>query len=187
VSSILVLVWARLSHTPARTLGFTALSSWTATLVGGAAFGILLKLGLKAIVMPLLGAPAINMSYHYLSGNTAALPGTVATVVISAGIGEEVFFRGYLFERFGALLGPGKAALAATILMSAALFAMVHYQDQGLPGVQQAAVTGLVFGGIYAWRKQIWVVMVAHAAFDLTAVALIYWSWEAAVAHLLLR
>jgi len=27
--------------------------------------------------------------------------------------------------------------------------------------------------------------MVAHAAFDLTALALIYWSWESAVAHFL--
>jgi hypothetical protein len=29
--------------------------------------------------------------------------------------------------------------------------------------------------------------MVAHAVFDLTAVTLIYWQWESAVAHLVFR
>ncbi|TMH27678.1 MAG: CPBP family intramembrane metalloprotease [Betaproteobacteria bacterium] len=58
-------------------------------------------------------------------------------------------------------------------------------EDQGLPGVEQAAVTGLVFGTVFAVTGQLWLPMVAHAAFDVTAVALIYWNWESAVAHLL--
>lgn len=74
VSAVLVLVWARLSDTPLRNLGFKAPRSWIVTLVGGVAFGIVFKLGAKAIVMPLLGAPAINASYHYLAGNAHALP-----------------------------------------------------------------------------------------------------------------
>lgn len=184
VSAILVLVWARLSDTPLGDLGFKTPRSWMLTLVGGAAFGIVFKFGAKAIVMPLLGAPAINVPYHYLVGNAAALPWIVATILISAGFGEEVFFRGYLFERLGTLFGPGKAALAGTVLLSTALFALAHYHDQGLPGVEQAVMTGLVFGGIYAWRKQIWFLMVAHAAFDLAAIAIIYWDWEEAVARL---
>jgi membrane protease YdiL (CAAX protease family) len=154
--------------------------------VGGAAFGIVLKLGMKAFVMPLLGSPAINMSYRYLAGNAKAIPGMVAAVLLSAGFGEEVFFRGYLFERLGALLGPGKLALVVSVFVSSGLFALAHYWDQGLPGVEQAAVTGLVFSGIFAWRKQIWPLMIAHAAFDLTAIALIYWNLEWAVAHALL-
>lgn len=185
VSAVLVLVWARLSDTPLRNLGFKAPRSWIATLLGGAAFGIVFKVAAKAVVMPLLGAPAINASYQYLAGNANALPRIIASVLISAGFGEEVFFRGYLFERLGALFGSGKAALAASVLLSTALFALAHYHDQGLPGVEQATMTGLVFGGIYAWRKQIWLVIVAHVAFDLAAIAIIYWSWEEGVARLL--
>jgi len=187
VSALLVLAWAQISETPPQALGFRAPRSWTVTLVVGVAFGIVLKLGAKALVMPLLGAPPINVPYHYLAGNAAALPRIVATVLISASFGEEVFFRGYLFERLGKILGRGQAALVATVLLSTVLFALAHYHDQRLPGVEQDAVTGLVFGGIFAWRRQIWLVMVAHAAFDLTAVALIYWDWEARVAHLLFR
>lgn len=75
----------------------------------------------------------------------------------------------------------------ATVLLTSTLFALAHYQDQGMPGVQQAAVTGLVFGTIYAATGQLWVPMIAHAAFDVTALALICWDREAAVAHLLFR
>jgi len=181
-----VFVWARLSRTPLQVLGFTALRRWSTTIAGGAIFGIALKLGLKIIVMPLLGAPDTNIPYHYLVGNTKALPAIIAFVVLSGGFAEEVFYRGYLFERFGALLGSSKQALAAAIVFSTALFAAAHYSDQGLAGVQQAVITGLVFGGLFAWRRQLWLVMIVHAAFDLTAIALIYWDLERAAAHLLL-
>jgi membrane protease YdiL (CAAX protease family) len=187
VAAVFVLVWAHYSETPLTELGLKAPRSWVATVVGGAAFGIVFKIAAKAVVMPLLGAPAINASYHYLAGNADALPGIVAAIVFNAGFGEEVFFRGYLFERMGALFGRGKIALAGTVLLSSALFALAHYHGQGLPGVEQAAMTGLVFGGIYAWRRQLWFVMVAHFAFDLAAIAMIYWSWEEAVAGWVFR
>lgn len=187
VGAVLVLVWAQLSQTPMRVLGFTTPRSWPATVAVGVLFGIAFKLGMKALVMPLLGAPAINTPYSYLTGNPAALPGVLTAVLVNASFGEEVLFRGYLFERLGRLLGRGTAALTATILASAMLFALAHYPDQRLPGVEQATVTGVVFGGTFAWRRQLWVVMIAHAAFDLTAIALIYWGWEATVAHVLFR
>ena len=187
VGVLLVLAWAQLSQTPMRALGLTAPRSWTGTVAVGVLLGIAFKLSMKALVMPLLGAPPLNAPYHYLAGNPAALPGMLAAVLVSAGFGEEVVFRGYVFERLGKLLGRGKVALTAMILLSATVFALAHYPDQRLPGVEQAAVTGLVFGGVYAWRHQLWVVILAHAAFDLTAVVLIYRGWEEPVAHLLFR
>jgi hypothetical protein len=67
-----------------------------------------------------------------------------------AGFGEETLFRGFLFERLGKLLGTDRAALVATVLLTSGLFALAHYHDQGVPGVEQAAVAGVVFGTIYA-------------------------------------
>jgi membrane protease YdiL (CAAX protease family) len=187
VSAVLIFGWSILSRTPLGALGFRRPSSWPLTFFEGVALGVVLKVLLKAIVMPLFGAPAVNVAYHHLVGNTAALPVIISTVVISAGFSEELFFRGYLFERVGTLLGRGKAALGAAVVVSTALFAAAHYLDQGLPGVEQAAVTGLVFGGVYLWRQQIWIPMIAHAAFDLTAAALIYLNLEEAVARMLFR
>jgi membrane protease YdiL (CAAX protease family) len=185
VTAVLVLVWAHHSNTPLQALGFKTPPSIVATLLVGVALGVALKLALKSIVLPLLGAPAINQTYHYVTGNTAVLPLLIGAVLINAAFGEEVFFRGYLFERLGALLGASRAALFATVLVTSGLFALAHYQDQGLPGVEQASMTGLVLGGIYAWRKEIWLPMIVHATYDLAAVLLIYMGWEEAVARLI--
>ncbi len=96
-------------------------------------------------------------------------------------------FGRYMFERLGKLLGPGTGAKMSIVLFTSALFAMGHYSDQGLAGVEQAAITGLVFGTIFAVTGRIWMLMFAHAAFDLTAYAIIYGNLESDVAHLVFR
>jgi membrane protease YdiL (CAAX protease family) len=182
----LVLAWVRWSRTPWREIGYVRPRSWTRDLVAGIVLGVVFKFLMKALVMPLLGAPAINEAYHYLAGNTAALPGAVYLMVAGGGFGEETVFRGFLFERLGKLFGASVGAKATMVLLSAGLFALLHYADQGLPGVEQASITGLVFGTIFAVVGRIWMPMFAHAAFDLTALAIIYWDLESRVAHLIL-
>ena len=184
---LLVLLWARLSGTPLKALGFVAPRSWPLTVLVAAAAGIVLKLALKAIVMPLLRADPVNWPYHYLQGNAAALPGILLTVIVVGGFGEETVYRGFLFERFGHVWGEGSVARAATIALTTTLFALGHYSDQGWPGVEQAVVTGGVFGTVFAARRQLWPVVIAHAAYDVTAVVLIYAGWEERVAHWLLH
>src|SRR6185503_445907 len=182
LSALLVLVWAWRSGTPWHELGFVRPVHWPRTVAIGLAFGIALKLVMKAIVMPLLGAPPINAAYQHLVGNTAALPVMLYLVIVGAGFGEETLFRGYLFERLGKLLRPGVWSQALIVGLTAIFFGAVHYAAQGTPGVEQATIVGLVFGTIFAITGRIWMLMVAHAAFDLTALAIIYWGWERAVA-----
>ena len=187
LSAVLVLVWTKLSRTPWREIGYVRPKSWIGSLVIGVAFGILFKLLMKSIVMPLLGANPVNQAYHYLVGNRGALPAAVFTMIVVAGFGEETVFRGYLFERLGKLLGRSLAARIVIVLVTAAVFASLHYFGQGPAGAQQAAITGLVFATVFAATGRIWMLMCAHAAFDLTAVAIIYWNLESAVAHLIFK
>ena len=187
LGGLLVLLWAWRSHTPWRDIGYARPRSWIASLAVGVVFGCVFKVLMKAIVMPLLDAPEINSAYHYAIGNRAALPGLVFTMIVGAGFGEETIFRGYLFERLGKLFGTGASATVLIVLLTSAVFALGHYANLGLPGVEQAMITGLVFGAIFAVTGRIWMVMCAHAAFDLTAVAIIYWNLEAAVAHLVFK
>jgi uncharacterized protein len=184
LSAVLVLLWVQRSHTPWRAIGYVPAGNWVASVLVGIFFGGALKLLMKAVVMPLLGAPAQNAAYQHLVGNAAALPGMLYLIIVGAGFGEETLFRGYLFERLGGLLGTGAWAKAATVLITSGLFALAHHPEQGLPGVQQALVVGLVFGTVFAITGRIWMLMVAHIAFDLVAVAIIYWNLEATVAHL---
>jgi uncharacterized protein len=183
-SAILALVWAHHSRTPWREIGYVPPRSWALSLAVGIVLGSAFKLLMKSIVMPLLGADPINQTYHYLVGNAPAVPGMLYAIIVGAGFGEETVFRGYMFERLGKLFGSRLWARASTVLLTAAVFGLAHYPDQGLAGVQQATIFGLVFGTIFAATGRLFMLMVAHAAFDLMALAIIYWDLESAVAHL---
>ena len=187
LSAILVLVWARLSRTPWRAIGYVRPKSWIGSLALGVAFGVAFKFLMKAVVMPLLGADPINQAYHYLAGNTAALPGMILALIVVAGFGEETLFRGWMFERLGKLFGTAVWARTLIVLFTSVLFGLAHYSVQGLAGAEQAIITGLVFGTIFAVTHRIFLVMVAHAAFDLTALAIIYWNLETDVAHFIFK
>ena len=179
----LVIVWAWLSRTPWAEIGYVRQKSWARTIVGGIVLGAVFKLAMKSLVMPLFGAPAINAAYHFLAGNRAALPAIVFTMIVGGGWGEETFFRGYAFERLGKLFGSSRAAKIGIVLITSCVFALAHYPDQGLVGVEQAAITGLVFATVFAATGRLFGVMIAHAAFDLAAVALIFFDIETNVAH----
>lgn len=187
LTAILVLVWAWLSRTPWREIGYRRPRSWLRILAVGLVFGAAFKLLMKAVVMPLLGAPGINQAFHYLVGNRAALPGMLYVVLVGAAFGEETFFRGYLFERLGKLFGSGAWAKTVIVLLTSIWFAWEHYSLQAMPGVQQAAMVGLVFGTVFAITGNIWMLIIAHAAFDLVAVAIIYWDLELQVAHFIFK
>ncbi|PYJ09616.1 MAG: hypothetical protein DMF06_09290 [Verrucomicrobia bacterium] len=187
LSAILVLIWVKLSRTPWREIGYVRPRSWIGAILFGIIFGVVLKIAMKAIVMPLLGAPPANQAFHFLVGNRAAIPGMLYVILIGAGFGEETVFRGWMFERFGKLFGQSAGAKIAIVLITSIWFGLDHYSLQGLPGVEQAFIVGLVFGSIFAVTGRIVMLMVAHIAFDLAALAMIYWDVETAFAHLVFK
>lgn len=187
LSAILVLAWTRLSRTPWREIGYVRPRSWLGSIFIGIIFGAAFKFAMKAIVMPLLDAPPINPAYHFLAGNTAALPWMLYIIIAGAGFGEETLFRGWMFERFGKLFGQSTGAKIAIVLITSIWFGLAHYEFQGLPGVEQALIVGLVFGSIFAVTGRIFMLMIAHAAFDLAALAMIYWDFESDIAHLIFK
>ena len=187
LGAVLVLLWARRSRTPWREIGYVRPGSWIGSLAVGIGIGVVLKLLLKSIVMPLLGAEPINQAYHYLAGNRVAAALLIVQVTVYAGFAEETIYRGYLFERFGKLLGQGVGAKVVTVLATSSILGSLHYFEQGFSGVQNAIIAGLVFGTVFALTGRIWMVMCAHVAFDVVAIALIYWNLEAEFAHLIFQ
>ena len=183
LSAILALIWAWISRTPWRNLGFVRPRSWPGTIALGIVLGVALKFAMKSIVMPLLGAPPVNGPFHFLAHNPAEIPAMLYVIVVGAGFGEETIFRGWAFERFGKSLGKAPWAKAVAVLLTSAWFGQQHYGLQGIAGVQNAFVVGLIFGTVFAVTGRIFLLMIAHVAFDLTAYAMIYWDWETAVAH----
>jgi membrane protease YdiL (CAAX protease family) len=184
LSAILALAWARRTNTPWSELGLRRPRRWLPTIAAGIAIGVALKLFSKAILLPLLHADPINHAFHHLVGDRSAIPFMLYQLVIGAGFGEEVLYRGYLFERLGSLLGRGARARVATLLFTSLLFAAAHLPEQGVPGAEQALLTGLALGGMYLATGSIALPMIAHASFDLLAYGIIFFNLEARVAHL---
>ena len=185
LSAILVLIWVKLSNTPWREIGYVRPRSWPKTIVMGIVLGLALKFTMKALVMPLFGAPPVNQAFRFVTGNSAVIPMMIYTMIVVAGFGEETFYRGWMFERLGKLFGKSIAAKIAIVLITSTLFAAVHYPEQGWPGVEQAFVVGLIFASIFAITGQIFLLMITHAAFDLTALWMIYYGLETRIAHLI--
>jgi membrane protease YdiL (CAAX protease family) len=73
------------------------------------------------------------------------------------------------------------------VLLTAALFGAIHIPEQGLAGAEQAAIGGLVFGTIFALTRRLWLLIFAHAAFNVVAVYIIYWNLESTIAHLVFK
>ncbi|HEX2644320.1 MAG TPA: CPBP family intramembrane glutamic endopeptidase [Thermoanaerobaculia bacterium] len=84
----------------------------------------------------------------------ASLPLIVRFLLsLSAGVVEEVFFRGFLQPRVGIALSTG-------------LFVLAHFsygQPFMLVGI---AVLSVIYGLIVRWRQNIWPAIVAHTLFD---------------------
>jgi membrane protease YdiL (CAAX protease family) len=86
-----------------------------------------------------------------------------------AGVGEELFYRGYLHEKLRSWGG------GAAFVISAAVFATRHaVQLQGADYPWGAAAIwicacfalGLLFSALYEWRRSIWPPVVAHISFN---------------------
>jgi membrane protease YdiL (CAAX protease family) len=108
-------------------------------------------------------------------------------VTLSGGFGEETVYRGFLFKRFCTLFGSSRAAPPLALALTSIWFAAIHYPDQGVDGVKQAVIIGLAFGTMFVVTGNLVMPMVTHAAFDLAAIALIYWDLETRVRALHLQ
>lgn len=82
------------------------------------------------------------------------------------------------------MFGRGLKATIGVVIGTSLWFRLMHYGSQQWPGVQQAVGFGAIFAAILVRTGNVWMLMVAHVAFDLTALAIIYLGLEAAVAQL---
>jgi membrane protease YdiL (CAAX protease family) len=87
--------------------------------------------------------------------------------VLTAGVTEELIFRGYLLSRLEWLLKNRYAA----ILISSILFGLAHYRYGTVKNVVGAFVIGLVLALYYDKYRNIKVTMIFHFLWDLAVVS----------------
>jgi membrane protease YdiL (CAAX protease family) len=98
----------------------------------------------------------------YLPHSSAELRRFYA-VSVSAGICEEVLFRGFLVWYFAAWL-----PLAGAIPLAATCFAVPHLWA-GRGGAVKAGVMALLFSALYLGLGSLWAAMAIHAAVDISS------------------
>ena len=130
------------------------------------------------VVTPLSNAshwPAMDLSrFSALRGNAVALTGWLIVAWISAAIGEELLFRGYLMAQLLAEPGKGWCRVASAVMIQAALFGVAHAY-LGLRGVLTAGCVGLVYGAVYLCNgRNLVPLILAHGLTDSLSLVAIY-------------
>jgi membrane protease YdiL (CAAX protease family) len=103
------------------------------------------------------------------------IPGTTLELLVwccvstTAGICEEIIFRGYLQRQFAAIT----RSMLAGVLLSAVVFGAAHGYEGG-PRMLLIGVYGLMFGLLAWWRKSLRPGMIAHAWHDAISGAVLH-------------
>ncbi|HET6181219.1 MAG TPA: CPBP family intramembrane glutamic endopeptidase [Candidatus Sulfotelmatobacter sp.] len=98
-------------------------------------------------------------------------------VCLTAGICEEVVYRGFLLHYFHTL--PFHLSLPWALVASSVIFGIGHLY-QGVGGAVQTAVIGFVFCGIFLVTGSLLVPIVVHAVLDLRVLVLLPEGFAAA-------
>jgi membrane protease YdiL (CAAX protease family) len=179
ILAVIALVTAHLTRGGFAGLGFRRPASWR-LVIGLALSFVVVRWGagyavelLTARVWPAIQAPK---GTDEIVGHPLAALAALAIVWTFAALGEEIGYRGLIMGRTAQVLGGGRAAWIAGLLVSALLFGFGHVY-KGPAGILDSGIAGLLLGGIYlASGRCLWTCVLAHGLSDTMAVALTYFG-----------
>jgi len=129
------------------------------------------------VVAPLTqGAGADVSRFDMLRGNLPRLLLALVSVWVTAAFAEEVIDRGFLMGRLARLLGGGRAAWWGALVISSAIFGMLHVY-QGPAGVALTGFVGFLLGLVYLVAKRhLWIGILAHGLVDTASLVAVYFG-----------
>ena len=155
---------------PVRDLGLqlpdTAARWWWTLLISGAVIGIIVQQAYSFATSPDAQAQ-VREKFESDPGFGTVLPSTPREArvfsggAVTAGICEEVLYRGYLLWYFQSLL-PGGAAVAAAIVV----FGVAHAY-QGMRGIFSTGMAGAFAVAVYLLTGSLLAPILLHATLDL--------------------
>lgn len=129
---------------------------------------LLLALGTAALLRLVISPLLINLFGRWSSNTGFLLPKTTSEVLIwilvsvSAGICEELVYRGYLQRQLWNLT----SSLPLALVLQSLIFACGHIY-QGWKPALVTTIYGFIFGLVAAWRRSIIPGALAHALVDI--------------------
>ena len=98
-------------------------------------------------------------------------PWLLAFAVLTAGVVEEVLYRGYPLERIAEWTGSAVLAGAITVIV----FALVHWPTWGAGPVLTFVISGAFVTGYYVWQRDLTATIVAHVVTDAMGLIVVPW------------
>nr|WP_319397713.1 type II CAAX endopeptidase family protein [uncultured Carboxylicivirga sp.] len=121
---------------------------------------------IQPLINKLTGEVVDYTTFQSLAGDLSSFIKILSNVLLSAAMGEEVLFRGFLFRQFNQILPEFKFKNQTIILISAILFSLPHWY-QGLSGLLMTFIFGLFFASVFViYKYNLWITIVLHALVD---------------------
>ncbi len=134
--------------------------TWNSLLTGGCVtLGLLFLAGIAAFALEISGLPMPENQTDLILGLPVWLQLLVA---FSAGVTEEILFRGYAIERMTELTRSRWLGAIVPVLV----FGGVHAPFWGIAHAIVAGFSGLWLTLLYLWRRNLWTNIAAHAMMD---------------------
>lgn len=171
----------RLRHLHWRDVGLSRPANWLKTI----GLAVLIGAGYQALdtvlIAPLLQrltGEAIDLSqFALLHGNLGALIVFLVITWTEAAFIEEMLFRGYLLNRLMDVTGRQRLGIAVSLIICAVFFGLGHTY-QGITGVLDTALAGLLLSLLYLYAKRnLWLAILTHGMVDTFGFLLIYFGW----------
>ncbi len=119
-----------------------------------------------SVTMPIVSALGLSTTESGVRRLAELSIGLRVIIVLTAGITEEIQYRGYVIERL-----TGRLGLSAAI--SWILFVLLHIWFWGLGGALQIGLASVVLYALYFWRRDLLACILMHVLNDAVALLLI--------------
>jgi membrane protease YdiL (CAAX protease family) len=177
---LFLVAWAslRIRHLGWRDVGLRRPKNWLPTI----GIALLVGIGYQALdvflITPLLqhvtGASIDLSQFSFLRGSLPALLFFILVSWTEAAFIEEMFFRGYFFNRLTDIVGAHRWGVAFALIGNALVFGVAHAY-QGIAGVVDTFLAGLLLGLLYLLaRRNLWLPILVHGIIDTLGFLLIF-------------
>jgi len=129
---------------------------------------------------PAIGEQASTFAQNRFANVPGNLPVYLYWLVISWVIGgftEELLFRGFLISHFEKLFSKLPFAVVYGVVIQALIFGQQHMYYQGVIGLVETGIVGLVSGIIYVLSKgRLWPLIISHGLANTLGMTMIFLS-----------
>lgn len=156
-------------------------TSWEQTIARAFAYSVILYIVVDFVLTPFVEYIFGTANYDAFQTLRGNLPSTLVFLLIMwvvAAVGEEFLFRGYFMSFVARRFGNTRKVWIISALFSSLLFGLAH-QYQGVSGVIQTAMVGLVMAYLFFTnKKDLTLLIFVHGFYDTIGITLIYLDSE---------